>query len=78
MTEDKEVKAITNAILKAVIVMCICVLGGIGLHSCRLNSETIADCNDACASASGQMESVTSYKCTCTERSNQTSPWVLN
>ena len=78
MTDEKEIKALTNTLLKVVVIICMCVMGGFILNSCRLDSDTIADCNDACQSASGQMESVTSYTCTCISNAPAPSPWVLN
>ena len=76
--QEKEIKIITSALLKGVTVVCVCILVGLALHSCQLDSVTIADCNDACQSATGQMESVTSYTCTCTSSASSTSPWVIN
>lgn len=78
MIEEKEIKTIANTLLKAVIVICICAMGAVSLHSCKLDSGVIADCNEACQSSSSQMESVTSYKCSCVNKTNGSSPWVLN
>ncbi len=76
--QEKQINAVTNALLKAVIIICVCVLVGITMNSCQVDSDTIADCNEACQSADSQMESVTSYKCVCAPKGQSNSPWVLN
>jgi hypothetical protein len=76
--QTKEIKIIANTALKAVVLICICVMVAISLNSCELESNLIADCKDACDSSSSQMESVTKYKCTCIDKDTKKSPWVLN
>jgi len=76
--QDNEARIITNALLKAVIAISVCVMLAFGLHSCELDSDTVADCRDACESSSTQMQSVTPYKCVCIENNVSPSPWVIN
>ena len=75
---EKEIRIITNALLKAIIVICLCVAGTITLKSCELDSDVVADCRDACESSTTQMQSVTPYKCICIDKTTTSSPWVLN
>ena len=76
--QTKEMKIIANAVLKSVIVVCICAMTAITLNSCELDSNTVDDCKEACESSYSQMESVTAYKCICSDKTSKTSPWVLN
>ena len=77
-SQAEELRILGTAILKAVVIICTCVLVGLTINSCQLDPDTIANCNDACQSTDTQMESVTSYKCICTGKGTTTSPWVLN
>ncbi len=74
----QKIEAIASAILKAVIILCVCFIACYSLESCELNSNIIADCNEACDTVSGQMESVTSYECICASKQRKQSPWVIN
>ena len=80
INELEQVKAVSNAAFKSVLVICVCVLFGITLENCKVDTEKIEVCNDACQRGMGHMESVTAYKCKCKggSLSEKSSPWVLD
>tara|TARA_B100001250_G_C19304461_1_gene573396 strand:+ start:40 stop:279 length:240 start_codon:yes stop_codon:yes gene_type:complete len=76
--QERELHILTQAAIKAVIVIGLVVLIGMLIVQSKLDASTVADCNDACQTSSTQMESVTVYKCICKSIESRRSPWVLN
>ena len=75
---DNETKIIADSVTKTISFVSLCIMFAFFLHSCKINSEILEDCNAACETGMGYMKSVTSYKCICADQeSNKTSPWVL-
>ncbi len=76
--QERELRILTQAAIKAIVIIGIIILAGMSITQCKLDASTVADCNDACQTSSTQMESVTVYKCICTSIESRRNPWVLN
>ena len=78
MNPPDETKIIVAGISKVIIATCIMLFAGFSVHSCKLDTQVIEDCNSACREGLGEMETVTVYKCTCSESKKTQSPWVIS
>ena len=78
MNELEQVKIVSNAVYKSILVVCGCILFGITLETCKVDTEKIEVCNEACHNSAGHMKSVTAYECECTSNKANENPWVLN
>lgn len=76
-SEAKLARAVGASLVKCVVVICLTVLGGIAMHSCSVDDETIVLCQESCE-RSGNMKSVSRFSCTCQEIKNQSSSFVLD
>ena len=80
INESEQIRIISNAAFKSVLVVCSCVLFGVTLETCKVDTEKIEVCNKACQRGMGHMESVTAYECECKGGllNENSSPWVLD
>tara|TARA_E500000331_G_C17156206_1_gene669663 strand:- start:288 stop:539 length:252 start_codon:yes stop_codon:yes gene_type:complete len=74
---EKEYKMILSTITKCVFIVSIAVAFSLWGYSCKLNSETIQECESACASSDSQIESVTYKECRCQQKLSNESQWVI-
>ena len=77
-SELQQMKIVSGAIFKSVFIVSICVLLGVSLQTCQVDTEKIEVCNKACQRGIGYMESVTAYKCECSGTLTEKNPWVLH
>jgi|TARA_R110002074_G_C12115242_1_gene626534 hypothetical protein len=77
INENKLAQTVSAAFIKCIIIICITVLGGMTLHSCNVDSDTIISCQESCE-ASGNMKSVSRFSCTCQEIKGASSPFVID
>jgi len=78
MHENEDISRIAaNALCKCVLYISIAILAGITLSNCQLDNSIIEACQDACSSANSQMESVTQRECTCIEKGETATSWVI-
>ena len=78
--EDKIAVIFASAIAKAIFYICITIIFCFGLAQCSLDAATIESCRESCDTHTGQMESVTVVKCTCSTEQDISiieSPMVL-
>jgi hypothetical protein len=77
-SESEQLRLISNSILKAVFLVCVCTMFGVTLHTCKVDTEKIQICNEECQQGAGHMRSVTAYECECgTNNTTPSSPWVI-
>tara|TARA_B100000131_G_C17672692_1_gene433086 strand:- start:157 stop:411 length:255 start_codon:yes stop_codon:yes gene_type:complete len=71
------ISSVASAIAKSIFYIGICITVSLLFSTCKVDSETIAQCEDACGNARGIKE-VTAWSCTCNEiQGSLNSPWVL-
>lgn len=71
------ITSVANAIAKICLYVSFCIIAGMFFTHCKVDSETIAQCEDACGLTRGIKE-VTAWSCTCNKaKGDSNSPWVL-
>ena len=72
------VHAIASAIAKCGFYVCVCVMAGMLFSTCKVDKETIVQCEESCGDARG-IDKVTAWSCTCSDQDMtvEASPWVL-
>jgi hypothetical protein len=76
--QNDEVEIIVKGIAKVITVISILILFGYVAEGCRVDSEIIIECQEACDSPTTTMGSVTARECICSTNKQEVSPWVLN
>lgn len=75
---ERELKEISNVLIKSVMIICLSVAFGFALSNCSVDASTIEQCTSACEATNSQMESVTAYKCICAPITPvKELPWVI-
>jgi hypothetical protein len=71
---------ITSVISKSILYICLSVISGMWIYSCKIDSDVIDRCKSACGMTMGIRE-VTSTKCECNKALSieeiSSNPWVL-
>ena len=75
---DNEAEIIVKGIVRVVTVLSISIIFGYWIDGCKVSSDIIIECQEACDSITTTMESVTSRECSCTNNKEEGSPWALN
>ena len=72
------VAAVASSIAKLGLYICVCIMSGMLLSTCKVDKETIMQCEESCGISRG-IDKVTAWSCTCNDQSisSKTTPWVL-
>ena len=73
--EDKELKVLSSAIVKGILIICMGVVLIMWGFSCDLDAKTIQECKSACSATGSQMKSVSRRECACEKKSSDN--WVI-
>jgi hypothetical protein len=74
--DDILIKSISTAIMKAVLYICITIVAGMLFSTCKIDANTISECESACEKTG--IQEVTSTSCECFPIDNEIgSPFVL-
>jgi hypothetical protein len=71
------VASIVNSVAKCGFYIAVCAIAGMLFSTCKVDKETIIQCEESCGSSRG-IDEVSSWSCTCNEPTETLeSPWVL-